>query len=123
MVVSKNKYKIAEDRFGEWPIEFFWYTRKKGMTIEEVIDKDLDWFIWAVCTFQNVTPSQAEYFYKKTGCRLNKKLIQDVTPYKWQKGDRGEMNGCCQRHSRPFMATKLYKFISKILLTFFIKAV
>lgn len=28
------------------------------------------------------------------------------------------MNGCCRRHSRPFMATKLYKFISKILLTF-----
>lgn len=28
------------------------------------------------------------------------------------------MNGCCRRHFRPFMATKLYKFISKILLTF-----
>lgn len=91
MVVSRTKYKIAEDRFGEWPIEFFWYTKKKGMTIEEVIDKDLDWFIWAVCTFQNVTPKQAEYFYKKTGHKLNQKLIQDVTPYKWQKGDTEEM--------------------------------
>lgn len=84
-------HKIPKDRFGEWPIKFWWYTKKKGMTMEEVIDKDLDWFLWAVCTFQNVTPEQAEYFKKRTGKTLNSRLIQDVEPYEYKTGDTEEM--------------------------------
>lgn len=84
-------HKIIKDRKGEWPIVKWWYTKKKGMTMEEVIDHDLDWFLWAVCTFQNVTPEQAEYFHKKTGKVLNPILIQDVEPYEWRSGDKDEM--------------------------------
>ena len=83
--------KTNPNRFGEWPIKYWWYTRKKGLTIEETIDKDLDWFLWAVTEFQNVTPSQAEYFFKKTGKKLNSKFIQDVTPYEWKSGDPDEL--------------------------------
>lgn len=82
---------IKKDRQGEYPITYWWYTKKKGLTIEETIDKDLDWFIWAVCEFQNVTPKQAEYFYNKTGKHLNPKLIQDVIPYTYEKGDPEEL--------------------------------
>lgn len=71
----------------EWPIKFWWYTRKKGLTIEETIDKDLDWFCWAVKEFQNVTPKQAEYFKQKTGKCINPKYIQDVEPYEYKPGD------------------------------------
>lgn len=71
----------------EWPIVRWWYTKKKGLTIEETIDKDLDWFCWAVKTFQNVTPQQAEYFEKKTGKKINAKFIQDVEPYEYKTGD------------------------------------
>lgn len=75
----------------EWPIERFWYTRKKGLTIEEIIDKDLDWFCWAVKTFQNITPQQAQYLEQKTGKKINPKYIQDVEPYKWMPGDPEEL--------------------------------
>lgn len=71
----------------EWPIKFWWYTRKKGLTIEQTIDRDLDWFCWAVKEFQNVTPAQAQYFEKKTGKKLNPKYIQDVEPYEYRQGD------------------------------------
>lgn len=71
----------------EWPIVRWWYTKKKGLTIEETIDKDLEWFCWVVKTFQNVTPSQAEYFYKKTGKKINAKFVQDVEPYEYKPGD------------------------------------
>ncbi len=79
--------KLSDNRNGEWPIVKFWYTKYKGKTIEELIDKDLEYFQWAVSTFQNVTPEQAEYYFQKTGKRLNPKVIQDVEPYEWQDGD------------------------------------
>ena len=75
----------------EWPIKFWWYTRKKGLTIEETIDKDLDWFCWVVKTFQNVTPSQAKYLEQKTGLKLKPEYIQDVEPYEWMYGDPEEL--------------------------------
>ena len=81
---------LKKDRQAEWPIVRFWYTRYKGLTIEELIDKHLDFFLWAVATFQNVTPKQAEYYFQKTGKRLNPIVIQDVEPYEWQKGDPEE---------------------------------
>ena len=75
----------------EWPIVRWWYIRIKGLTIEETIDKDLSWFYWAVKEFQNVTPSQAKYFEKKTGKKLPARYIQDVEPYEWQPGDSEEL--------------------------------
>lgn len=83
--------KTKPNRIGEWPIVKFWYTKKKGLTIEEVIDKDPDWFIWAVITFQNVTKKQSDYFFKRTGKKLSEKLIQDVEPYEWMYGDPDEL--------------------------------
>lgn len=71
----------------EWPITSFWYTQKKGKTIEEIIDTDPSWLIWAIKEFQNVTPKQAEYFEKRLGKKLNPKYIQDVEPYTWIPGD------------------------------------
>lgn len=75
----------------EWPIVCYWYTKYKGMTIEEIIDKDVDYFRWLVSTFQNVTPRQAQYYTQKTGRVLNPIVIQDVEPYEWQEGDPEEM--------------------------------
>ena len=75
----------------EWPIVRWWYTRKKGLTIEETADKDLEWLCWAIKTFQNVTPEQARYIEEKTGKKMNPKYIQDVEPYEWQTGDSEEL--------------------------------
>lgn len=71
----------------EYPITTFWYTRHKGKTIEWIIDHDIDYMIWLIKTFQDLTPSQAEYLKKKTGKTLLPEYIQDVEPYTWQKGD------------------------------------
>lgn len=79
--------KIDPNRNYEWPIVRWWYTKKKGMTIEETIDKDVEWFEWAVANFQNVTPQQAQYYLKKTGKKLPPMVIQDVEPYEWMPGD------------------------------------
>ena len=79
--------ELKKDRYPEWPIVRFWYTKHKGWTIEQVIDRDIEFFQWAVANFQNVTPKQAEYYFQKTGKRLNPKVIQDVEPYEWQPGD------------------------------------
>lgn len=84
-------YKVSDKRKGEWPITKWWYTRNKGLTIEQTIDKDLNWFLWAVTAFQNVTPAQADYFYRKTGHHLDPKVIQNVEPYEWKKGDPDEL--------------------------------
>lgn len=83
--------QFKPDRNYEWPITKFWYTKKAGQTIEHIIDTDISWFEWAVSNFQNVTPSQASYYEKKTGRRMNPRYIQDVTPYEYKKGDPDQM--------------------------------
>ena len=84
----------------EYPIVRFWYTKHAGRTIEEIIDKDLDFFLWVVSTFQNVTPRQAEYFTKKTGKTLNPIVIDNVEPYEYVKGDPEEMYAeLCSTHN------------------------
>ena len=82
---------IDTHKLREYPIVRFWYTKYSGMTIEEIIDKDIDFFLWAVSSFQNVTPQQAKYFEKKTGKVLNPRVIVDVEPYEYVKGDPEEM--------------------------------
>lgn len=83
--------KPIKNRKGEWPIVRFWYTKNKGMSIEELIEKKLDYFEWAVNTFQNITPDQALYYYKKTKNKVPSSVVQDVTPYEHQKGDPESM--------------------------------
>jgi hypothetical protein len=73
---------------GEAPITKFWYSRKAGQTIEEIIDTDPQWFIWAVQQFQNVTPQQAAYFEQKYGMELPENVIQDVPPYNPDSGEK-----------------------------------
>ena len=74
----------------EYPIVKYWYTKHAGWTIEELIDKDVTFFEWVVKTFQDVTPAQADYYHKRTGCKVPPECIRDVEPYLWENGD-GEM--------------------------------
>lgn len=76
-----RKFKNIPTRRYEWPVTHMWYTKKSGMTIEEIIDSDPEFFMWMVETFQNVTPTQARYFYGKVGIRIPSEWIQDVEPY------------------------------------------
>ena len=71
----------------EYPVVKMWYTKHKGKTIEEIIDKDPSFACWMIKTFQNLTPTQAQYFKKRWGKELKKEYIQDVEPYEWKKGD------------------------------------
>lgn len=82
--------KLKKGRYPEYPIVRYWYTKYKGLTIEQIIDRDVDYFRWLVANFQNVTPKQANYYFQKTGNRLNPKVIQDVEPYEWLPGDPEE---------------------------------
>lgn len=91
----------------EWPIVKFWYTKKNGKTIEEIIDTDPQWLCWAIKEFQNLTPRQAEYFFKRTGRQLNKKYIQDVEPYLYQKGDpEGLYMDLCENQNLEYTLRK-----------------
>ena len=67
------------DRIREWPIVRFWYTKKNGKTIEEIIDTDPDWLWWAIREFQNLTPKQAEYYQLRTGKKLSLYYIPYLT--------------------------------------------
>ena len=72
----------------EYTITKWWYTSQRGKTIEETIDTNLPFFLWAVKTFQDVTPSQAKYFADKyPGHRIPEQWIRDVTPYDHVKND------------------------------------
>ena len=79
--------KINSNHRHEYPIVYFWYTKHKGKTIEEIIDKDVTFFEWAVRTFQDVTPSQAQYYFQKTNQKVPPECIRDVEPYRFEKGD------------------------------------
>ena len=78
-------------RRAEWPIVKFWYTNQAGRTIEEIIDKSPSFLEWAIKNFQNVTPSQAEYFTKRTGKIIPQEAIQDVPPYEYISSDPPEL--------------------------------
>ena len=91
----------------EWPIVKFWYTKKNGKTIEEIIDTDPQWLCWAIKEFQNLTPKQAEYFFKRTGKRLKQTYIQNVEPYLYQKGDpEGLYMDLCENQNLEYTLRK-----------------
>lgn len=90
MVSGRGIYKemrLAKNRRSEWPVVRFWYTKKKGQTVEEIIKSDITFFEWMVSNFQNVTPQQARVYNQLTNKKLPTEVIQDVEPYEWQKGD------------------------------------
>lgn len=74
---------------GEYPISRFWYSKAARFgSIEELIDQDPLYFIWAVETFQDVTPAQAEHFRKVHGMDLPGWCIApaECPPYTHPKG-------------------------------------
>lgn len=87
MQETKKYIKIARKYDREYPIVRFWYTKQAGRTIEEIIDREPSFMEWAISTFQNVTPAQADYFEKKTQKSIPPEYIQDVQPYEWREGD------------------------------------
>lgn len=79
--------KIDSKHPHEYPIKKFWYTKHAGRTIEEIIDRDVTFFEWAVRTFQDVTPEQASYYFRRTGKGVPAECIKRVEPYLWESGD------------------------------------
>ena len=68
----------------EYPITRFWYGKAaRFKSIEELIDQDPLYFIWAVQTFQDVTPAQANHFKNKYGMELPDNVIapKELKPY------------------------------------------
>jgi hypothetical protein len=87
----KQTIKLKPNRRSEYPISRFWYTKHAGRIIEEIIDREPSFIEWAIKNFQNVTPSQATYFEKKTGKSIPDICIQDVKPYEWVEGDTEQL--------------------------------
>ncbi len=50
--------KLFKNRRNKYPIIRLWYTKYRGLTVEELIDKYIDFFNWMVSEFQDVTSSQ-----------------------------------------------------------------
>jgi len=71
----------VKDHRHEYPIIKFWYTKHAGKTIEQLIDLDLPFFEWVVSTFQDVTPDQASYYFRRTGRGIPAECIQRKPPY------------------------------------------
>ena len=88
---TKQTIKLKPNRRSEYPISRFWYTKQAGRTIEEIIDREPSFIEWAVSTFQNLTPSQALYFEKRTNKVIPKECIQDVQPYDHKEGDSEDL--------------------------------
>lgn len=87
------KLRLAKNRRSEWPIVKLWYTKKKGQTIEGLIESDTAFFEWMVSNFQNVTPKQARFYTQVSGRHLPEDVIQDVEPYEWRVGDPESLYG------------------------------
>ena len=85
----------------EFPIKKFWYGKGAACKdIEELMEKNPKWFLWAVETFQDLTPAQAKHFEKVYGMDLPKslvcpqKLLDEINgglPYEFKKGDSEEV--------------------------------
>lgn len=81
----------------EFPIKKFWYGKGAACrSIEELMEKNPKWFLWALETFQDVTPGQAAHFEKVFGMDLPKEFIcsqelmdeiNEGNPYEFKKGD------------------------------------
>ena len=94
----------------EFPIRKFWYGKGAAYnTIEELLEKNPGWFIWAVETFQDLSPAQAEHFRKVYGMELpesvitSQELLDSINgglPYEYKKGDGEEVyKEICRRYA------------------------
>lgn len=92
---SRNQTKVTKVR--EFPIKKFWYGKGAAYRdIDELMEKNSKWFIWAVETFQDLTPAQAEHFKEVYGMDLpsevicKQELLDEINngePYEFKKGD------------------------------------
>ena len=81
----------------EFPIQKFWYGKGAACKdMEELIEKNVNWFIWAVENFQDVTPKQAQHFKEVWKMDLprqvitSQKLLDEINnglPYEHKKKD------------------------------------
>lgn len=94
----------------EFPIKRFWYGKGAAYkSIEELMEKNSSWFIWAVETFQDLTPQQAEHFKEVYGMDLpsnlitSQELLDEINngePYEWKKGDSEDVyKDLCRKYA------------------------
>lgn len=74
------------------------------------MDQDIDYFIWAVNKFQNITVSQAQHFKDTYGLDFPSKYIEDVPPYEHKKGDPEELYMELCNSPRPDLNQVLAKY-------------
>lgn len=94
----------------EFPIKKFWYGKGAAYkTIEELMEKNPGWFIWAVETFQDLTPEQAEHFKEVYRMDLpqevicSQELLDEINngePYEFKKGDSEDVyKDMCRKYA------------------------
>lgn len=94
----------------EFPIKKFWYGKGAAYRdIEELMEKNPGWFIWAVETFQDLTPSQASHFEEVYGMELPESvvcpqhLLDEINgglPYEFKKGDSEDIyKDLCRKYA------------------------
>ena len=94
----------------EPPIKFFWYGKGAAYSsIEELMEKNPRWFIWAVESFQDLSPDQAQHFREVYGMDLPKEvitsqeLLEEINgglPYEYKKGDSEEVyKDLCRKYA------------------------
>lgn len=95
----------------EYPIVRFWYGKgARFKTIEELMDEDPDWFLWALEKFQNVTVEQAHHFKEKYGMNIPPRLVENVPPYEHVKGDPESLYMELCQFPRPNLEEVLTKY-------------
>lgn len=94
----------------EFPIKKFWYSKGAAYkSIEELMEKNPGWFIWALEHFQDVTPQQAKRFKELYDEDLppevicSQELLDKINngePYEFKKGDSGDIyKELCHKYS------------------------
>lgn len=94
----------------EFPIKKFWYGKGAAYRdIEELMEKNPGWFIWAVETFQDLTPVQAQHFFEFYGMDLplevvtRQELLDEINgglPYEFKKGDSEDIyKDLCRKYA------------------------
>lgn len=94
----------------EFPIKKFWYGKGAAYRdINELMEKNSRWFIWAVETFQDLTPEQAEHFKEVYGMELPSEVIcsqelldkiNNGKPYEYQKEDTEDVyKDLCRKYA------------------------
>lgn len=101
------------ERVREYPIVRFWYSKAaRFKSIEELMDNDPDYFLWALGAFQNITVDQANHFEEKYGLKIPPKFVEDVPPYEHMKGDPVELYQELCDFPRPSLDEVLTKYRS-----------